>query len=264
MVSVPMPHDLFAVTAGSVRPQRSSLDQCVDTILAPARSDSPDDVATLVAEVVLVALPLAESLARRYHGRGVEPEDLLQVARLGLVKAAQRYRPESPGGFSAYAIPTITGEIKRHFRDHQWLVRPPRAIQDLRRRVSDCRGALSQALGRTVTDAEIARELGIDADLVRAVVLAGGAYGATSDEALAEHPVRERGFDQVLGCLTMQSLLNRLDERDARLFLLRFVEGRSQSAIAADLGVSQMQVSRLLGRLATRIRGELGAHHPAD
>lgn len=188
MVSVPMPHDLFAVTAGSVRPQRSSLDQCVDTILAPARSDSADDVATLVAEVVLVALPLAESLARRYHGRGVEPEDLLQVARLGLVKAAQRYRPESPGGFSAYAIPTITGEIKRHFRDHQWLVRPPRAIQDLRRRVADCRGALSQALGRTVTDEEIARELEIDADLVRAVVLAGGAYGATSDEMLAEHP----------------------------------------------------------------------------
>lgn len=205
-------------------------------------------------EVVLAGLPLAETLARRYRGRGADADDLLQVARLGLVKAARGYRPGSPSGFTAYAVPTISGEIKRFFRDHQWLVRPPRALQELQQQVVECRRALGQARGRMVTDAEVAQALGIDSQRVRAVALSGNAYRAASEDLLREHPTLDAGYDQVLDRLALADLFASLGPRDSRLLWLRFVEEQSQSAIAEELGVSQMQVSRLLRSLLGRLR----------
>lgn len=205
-------------------------------------------------DVVLAGLPLAETLARRYHGRGADADDLLQVARLGLVKAARCYRPRSPSGFTAYAVPTISGEIKRFFRDHQWLVRPPRALQELQQQVVECRRALGQARGRMVTDAEVAQALGVDSQRVRAAALSGSAYRAASEDLLREHPTPNTGYDQMLDRLALADLFASLGPRDSRLLWLRFVEGRSQSTIAEEFGVSQMQVSRLLRSLLARLR----------
>lgn len=234
-------------------PANSVLDQRVEEILArsaePAESDND-----AWREAVLIALPLAETLSQRYRGRGADSDDLLQVARLGLVKAVQRYRPGSASGFTAFAVPTITGEIKRYFRDHQWLVRPPRALQELQQQVAECRRALAQARGRVVTDAEVAHALGIDTQRVRAVVLSGSAYRAASEDLLWEHASPETGYDQVLDRLALTDLFQSLGPEDSRLLWLRFVEGRSQVSIAAEVGVSQMQVSRLLSRLLNRLR----------
>lgn len=233
---------------------RAELDARVDALLTLPADATESDLARARDRVVLAGLVLAESIARRYRGRGADGDDLLQVARLGLVKAARGYRVGTGSGFSAYANPTISGEIKRYFRDSEWCVRPPRALQELQQQVAECRRALAQAAGRTVTDGEVAAALGIDAARVQDVMLSGGAYRATPDDVLLERPIRDIGYDQVLDRLELAFLFKQLGRRDARLLWLRFVEGRSQSDIAAELGISQMQVSRLLGALPNRLR----------
>lgn len=231
---------------------RSQIDAEVDEILSP--NDDPESARE---RAVLAALPLAESIANRYRGRGADVEDLLQVARLGLVKAVRGYRPGSPAGFTAYAAPTISGEVKRHFRDHQWLIRPPRALQELQHQVAECRRTLAQSLGRMVTDDEIAHALGIDTSRVRAALISRYAYHAAPADALLDHPSTDGGYDRVLERATLRQLCDRLGPQDSRLVWLRFVEGRSQASIAEEIGVSQMQVSRLLSALLRRLRGLL-------
>lgn len=237
---------------------RSALDERIEQIFSEAFALSgfevPHESQERWRDVVLIALPLAETLSQRYRGRGADADDLLQVARLGLVKAARGYRPGSPSGFTAYAVPTITGEIKRYFRDHEWLVRPPRALQELQQQVSECRRALGQTRGRMVTDSEVAHALGIDTQRVRAVALSGSAYRAAPEDLLDEHPTADSSFDQVLDRLAISDLFSSLGPSDSKLLWLRFVEGLSQSAIAEEIGVSQMQVSRLLARLLDRLR----------
>jgi RNA polymerase sigma-B factor len=151
-------------------------------------------------------------------------------------------------------VPTISGEVKRHFRDHQWLVRPPRALQELQQQVAEHRRALSQTHGRIVSDNEVADALGIDPARVRAASVSRHAYHAAPADALLEHPSTDAGYDRVLERATISRLCAQLEPRDARLTWLRFVEGRTQDSIAAELGVSQMQVSRLLSALMRRLR----------
>lgn len=236
---------------------RNPLNDTIETLLSATPGDevlggqdSPQSAA------IVAALPLAESIARSYRGRGADADDLLQVARLGLVKAVQGYRLGSSAGFVAYAVPTIKGEIKRHFRDHEWLVRPPRALQELQSEVSQTRTALGQRLGRTATDDEVAGALAVSADRVRAAGISRRAYAAaqTGPDDLVQIADRGDAYARVLDRAALHEALARLSDRDAALFRMRFVEERSQSAIGQQLGVSQVQVSRLLARLVDRLR----------
>ncbi|NYF96743.1 sigma-70 family RNA polymerase sigma factor [Janibacter cremeus] len=220
--------------------------------------------------VVLANRGLADSLARRFEGRGIEADDLHQVAMLGLVQATRRYSPEKGHGFTAFAAPTITGELKRYFRDHGWAVRPPRALQELHQQVRNTSAALGQTHQRAVSDAEVAAELGIGVDEVRAARAAGDRYRSTSLDAptRALGPVLsetladgdgEEPYDRVVTLISLRSAMADLDGRERQILKLRFSADLTQQEIGEQVGVSQMQVSRILSsvcrRLRTRIEG---------
>lgn len=229
-----------------------------------------DDVAAQQAcldDVVLINAPVAEAIANRYAARGLEADDLVQVAYLGLVKAVQGYRVGEGPGFLAYAVPTISGEIKRHFRDFGWMVRPPRRIQELRSAVMSSSADLQQEQGRPPTAAEIAQNLGVDVRDLAEAEMARGCYSAlsldapTHDEgspALGELIVDENDpFGHVDNMEFLRPALAALSERDRRILLLRFARGMTQEQIGHEIGVSQMQVSRLLTRILDGLRDQL-------
>ena len=220
----------------------------------------------LVDEIVLLNLPVARSLAIRYRERGVALEDLMQVAALGLVKAANGFDAERGTDFMAYAAPTITGEIRRHFRDTGWAVRPPRRLQELRTRVAATTQSLSQDGGRAPTVKELAAALSVsEEDVVEAMVSSNGYATASLDAP----PDGESGSwadtvadpDTTLATtpdrLALQQVLSRLPERERRILALRFFADKTQSEIGAEIGVTQMQVSRLLSRALRRLREQL-------
>jgi RNA polymerase sigma-B factor len=213
-------------------------------------------------------LPMAERIAGRFRGRGESAEDLCQVAALGLVKAVDRYDPALGNAFESYAIPTITGEIKRHFRDHMWLLHVPRRVQDLRNRVRTAVKDLSQTTpGRRPTLAEIAAEAQLTEDEVRTGLEAIDSFTALSLDA--ELPgsddgyalsdalgAPDAGFDLVVDRETVKPCLRALPEREQTILYLRFFCGMTQSRIAEELGISQMHVSRLLSGCCDRLREE--------
>jgi RNA polymerase sigma-B factor len=200
-------------------------------------------------------LPLARSLARRYV-HGSEPlDDLVQVASLGLVKAIERYDPERGLAFSSYAVPTIVGELKRHFRDHGWAMRVPRELQELTLRVEREQQRLAANAGRSPSAAEVADALGLD---VEQVVEARGAasarralsldmpHDADEEEPVREVATEEPGFAAAENAATLQRLAAGLPDRDREMLWLRIREDLTQSEIAARVGCSQMHVSRIL------------------
>lgn len=215
-------------------------------------------------QVVESHLPLVRHLARRYADRGEPMDDLVQVGTIGLLKAVDRYDPERGVPFSAFAVPTVLGEIRRHFRDRGWAVRVPRRLQELSRALADARTDLTQELGRAPTVAELAERAQVDEDAVLEGMESAGAYTtvpldtgevdapgawlATDDEALKVVEDRE----------ALRPLLARLPARERRIIALRFVRGMSQSQIAEEVGISQMHVSRLLSRTLATMRAELG------
>ncbi|WP_433306284.1 sigma-70 family RNA polymerase sigma factor [Actinoplanes sp. CA-030573] len=237
---------------------------------ACAGADDPTQQ-RLRAEFVGVALPFARRLARRYRGRGEPAEDLEQVARLGLVKSVNRYDPER-GSFTAYAIVTITGEIKRHFRNHGWGVHVPRRLQDLSLEVGQTRAALTAELSRRATDEEVAARLNIAVSDVREAEISGAAYspGSLNAEADGYHGAEvgdllgsdDPGLDLVDDRTSVERLICRLPERERRILALRFYGNRSQADIARELGVSQMHVSRLLARALTWLRQAMLSDNP--
>ncbi|MBO3742855.1 SigB/SigF/SigG family RNA polymerase sigma factor [Actinoplanes flavus] len=208
-------------------------------------------------------LPFAGRLARRYRGRGEHLEDLEQVARLGLVKAVDRYDP-GRGSFTAYAVITISGELKRHFRDRTWGVHVPRRVQDLSLEVGHASMLLTSALARTPTVAELARHLGVSEPAVlEAVESAAGYSPASLNAPIAGDGVAEFGdliggvdddLESVTDKLTVTDLLLRLPARERRMLAMRFYGNRTQADIAAELGISQMHVSRLLSRALSWLR----------
>jgi RNA polymerase sigma-B factor len=212
-------------------------------------------------------LPFAGRLARRYRGRGELPDDLEQVARLGLVKAVDRYDP-ARGSFTAYAITTITGEIKRHFRDHTWGVHVSRRIQELGLEVRKASGSMTAELSRTPTVAEIADRLHVDEGAVREAMECSAGYTLSSLNAPASGADATIEIGDLLGTedadynlvgdrLTVARLLKRVPERERRLLAMRFTGDRTQSEIADELDVSQMQVSRLLRRTLDWLRAAM-------
>lgn len=208
---------------------------------------------------------LAEAIARRFRGRG-EPEDLAQVASLALVKAVDRYDPGRGVPFAAFASTTIVGELKRHLRDTVWAVRVPRTLQEVGLEVGRAVESLTQRLGRSPTIPEVAEAIGRTEDEVLEGLEVGTALEAVSLDAPAGDepgPVRELGardeaMELVEAWTDVADAIRRLPERERRILHLRFFRGMSQSAIAQEVGISQMHVSRLLARTLGRLREEIG------
>ena len=211
---------------------------------------------------------LAASIANDYRGRGVELDDLVQIAMLGMIKAVERYDVERGIPFSSFASRTVNGEIKRYFRDRTWAVRPPRSAQERHLDLRRARAALALRLGRPPTVAELAAELDVSEDDVLDAVEAGAAYRATSLDARRpgdddQGPLGDRlpGADAPSGRVEMRllvdQLLDTLPEREAEIMRLRFYEELTQSQIAERLGISQMHVSRLMRRCLVDLRATL-------
>ncbi len=215
-------------------------------------------------ELVTSQLGLAAAVARRFARRGEPIEDLVQVASYGLVRAVERFDPEHGAPFAGFAVPTIMGEIKRHFRDHTWSGKVPRGMKELTARVSGAVETLTGELGRAPTVPEIAAQLGVSVDLVVEALDAQqlyrpGSLTAATAERSGDHPglaVVDRGLAGVEDRLTVERLLRTLPERERRILELRFYDELTQSEIAEAVGVSQMHVSRLirhaLNQLAVR------------
>jgi len=211
-------------------------------------------------------LPLVEYLARRFARRSVPLEDLVQVGSIGLLKAIDRFDPGRGLEFSTYAAPTILGEIKRYFRDSGWLVHVPRRAQELQTTLDTARAQLSQELRRAPTVAELASRTGVaEEQVIEALDVARSYSGVPLDEITAP----ESGFgaailadeDTELLRVELREVLRpalaALPEREQEVLLLRFGAGKSQTEIAGIVGVSQMQVSRLISRSLTRLRERL-------
>lgn len=222
----------------------------------------------LVEELVLINLGVAHAIATRYRGRGLNGEDLEQVARLGLVKAAHGFDTSRQNDFLAYAVPTIRGEVRKHFRDQGWMVRPPRRIQELQSRIAAAGAELTQTLGRSPRPSEVAEHLGEDLEDVQDALAADGCFSPSS----LDRPAREDGGTATVGDLlpdddhdqeaaearvTLAPVVRRLSERDRRILHLRFFSGWTQEEIARDIGVTQMHVSRLLARILADLREQL-------
>jgi RNA polymerase sigma-B factor len=198
---------------------------------------------------------LAQSLARRFANRSEPLDDLEQVAMLGLLKAVERFDPDRGTPFGAFAVPTVIGELRRHFRDQGWMVRVPRRVQDLHLRIGSVISELSQQLGRSPTPREIADAAGVRDEEVLEALDAGNRYrptsldsspsGATGDTLPGD---TDNEFASVEDRATLLNLLHRLPEREQRVMYMRYFEDMTQSEIAEAIGVSQMHVSRLLSR----------------
>jgi RNA polymerase sigma-B factor len=212
---------------------------------------------------------LVRWLASRYAGPAVDVEDLRQVGYVGLVLAIQRFDPERGTQFSAFARPTVQGEIRRYFRDKRRWIRLPRRLQEMKADIRQVTEALTQDLSRAPTLSEIAEVLGVDTDIVLEAFTADDVYAPVS----LDTPLRSDGEDtytvsDVLGvddrhyelltdCTSLLPLLGSLSDRQRHLLHLRFFEDRTQSEIAEELGVSQMHVSRLLARVLAQLREQL-------
>jgi RNA polymerase sigma-B factor len=221
---------------------------------------------TLLATLVERWMPLARQLARRY-GRTSEPfDDLLQVASIGLIKALRGYDPDRGKAFSSYAVPTIMGEIKRHFRDRTWSVRMPRSLQELAMKVESARDDLFVELGRSPSVAELAVACETTEEEVLEALQAGNAYHATSLDAHRDDDdddgfnlgdllgETESGYRLAEHRALLTKVMTELDDRDREILRLRFEEDLTQHEIAKIVGVSQMQVSRLLRRSLNTLR----------
>jgi RNA polymerase sigma-B factor len=227
---------------------------------------------TLRDQLVELHMPLVVYLARRFSGRNEPMNDLVQVGAIGLIKAIDRFDPERKLEFSTYATPTILGEIKRHFRDTGWLIHVPRRAQELQTTLNAARADLSQELGRAPTVPELSARIEVDEESVLEALDAARAYSgvpldvlAAPGESVPEHPmlgVIDDGFEQVEQRALLRDVIAKLPEAEREILLLRFIANKTQTEIAAIVGVSQMQVSRLVARGLKRMRETLGAPEP--
>ncbi|MEU4930269.1 SigB/SigF/SigG family RNA polymerase sigma factor [Streptomyces yokosukanensis] len=259
-----------AATTGDAAPTRRNHDDAPDTAELFTRlaglGDGPERDAVR-DELVAAWLPMAHRIAGRFRDRGESVEDLRQVAALGLVKAVDRFDP-ARGAFESYAVPTVTGEVKRHFRDRMWALRVPRRIQELRNRVRLARRELGQHPGSPEpTLAALASHTGLTEEEVGAGMAALDSFSTLSLDAeastgddgqsLAETlGSTDASYDVVIDREAAKAGLRRLPERERAILYMRFFEDMTQSRIADRLGISQMHVSRLISRSCARVRDE--------
>ncbi len=207
-------------------------------------------------------LPLVAFMARKFADRGEPLDDLIQVGTIGLIKAIDRFEISKGFEFSTFATPTIVGEIKRHFRDKTWAVRVPRRLQELGASVTKATNELTHKLDRSPTPKEIAKHLGITVDEVAEALESNAAYSTVSLDVTSD---TSTSIGDTFGALdealegveyreSLKPLLAELDDREKRILQMRFFENLSQSQIAAELGISQMHVSRILNKVLSHLR----------
>ena len=243
---------------------REELAERTRDLLIAAQTAGPVKRQRILDEVVTSHLWLAETLARRFMQRGEDDEDLLQVACTGLVEACRRFDPHQ-GSFVGFAVPTITGVLKRHFRDHGWVVRPPRPTQELASIIWRQWPALVQQMGALPGVRDLAEELGEPVRAVQQARFASQGYSASSIDAAMSRGIcfcsgnSDEDIDRAEARLIVDGALAQLNEDERRLIQLRFFQQRSQAEIAEEIGTSQMQVSRLLSKLLLKMRTIIGA-----
>ncbi len=218
-------------------------------------------------QLIGTLMPLVRSLALRHTGRGESLDDLVQVGSIGLINAVDRFDPDRGVELTTYAVPTILGEIRRHFRDKAWAVHVPRSIKDLRARLAQLIDSLTAELGRSPTIEELARAAEVEEEDVIEALESDQAYTARSLSApLADGSEgslgdlvgeQEDGYERVEDGDLVKTGLEVLDARERRIVKLRFVDGLTQSQIAAEIGISQMHVSRLLRIALHNMRGRI-------
>lgn len=229
-----------------------------------ARAASGSLRLALEEELVLGHLEIAETAAKGYAGAGRDLDDLKQVARMGLIKAVRGFDPDRGTDFPSYAVPTVTGELKRYLRDSCWMVRPPRQLQDLRAVVARTAPALAQRLGREPSLAELAREVGEAPGLVaealncqssmRPESLECAPDGRSLADALGGTDERlERAEELVM----LRAAIRELAPREQQLLYYRYFEEESQQRVGERVGMTQMQVSRALSRILVRLQRRL-------
>ncbi len=254
--------DLTPVTSSDERAQRTQ------DLLMRCLGATDEERERLHEEIVLLNVEVAESIVMRYRNRGVPVDDLVQVACLGLVKAARGFDPVKSDNFLGYAVPTILGEVKRFFRDNAWAVRPPRRIQELQAEIAAASSQLMQDTGRVPTPTAVAELLELEVKDVVEALSADGCFAPTS----LDRPPREGesapladalgdddpGYAHAEAVVALRPLCRNLSERERRIVYLRFFHEWTQARIAEEFGVTQMQVSRLLTRIFSKLREELG------
>ncbi len=242
-------------------------DELTQELLREAAVESdPERVESLRSEAILLNRSLAVSLARRYRGRGIDDDDLEQVAMLGLCKAVKGYQHHPDKTFAGYAVPTIRGELKRHFRDAGWLVRPTRSMQELGQAIRAVTPALTQELRRLPSLEDYASRLNAGAREVAEARIADGSFrGASLDAPFpgATTPLGDMladssdDFARADALLSLRPAIAQLTERERTILGLRFVDCLTQEQIGTMIGVSQMQVSRLISGILARLRDAL-------
>ncbi|WP_326836168.1 SigB/SigF/SigG family RNA polymerase sigma factor [Amycolatopsis rhabdoformis] len=219
-------------------------------------------------QLVTEFLPVAEHIATRFTGRGEPREDLVQVARIGLINAIDRFTPDRGPDFLSFAVPTVMGEIRRHFRDTGWSVRVPRRLKELHLALSHGSSTLSQTLGRAPTPTELAEHLGLGVDEVHEGLIAGNAYQTLSVDKPVHDDAEPLSLADTLGeedsalehienHEALEPLLRELPQRERSILVMRFFGGLTQTQIADRVGISQMHVSRLLSQTLEQLRGKL-------
>lgn len=247
----------------SDKADRRDIEDALFARLADPRT-ATDQRARTRDELVEMHLPLVRHIARRYADRGEPLDDVVQAGTVGLINAVDRFEPDRGVAFSTYAVPTIVGAIRRHFRDATWSVKVPRRLQELRGRIDSAHDQLAQELMRSPTIGEIAERAELDPqDVLDALEL-----GHVRELAPIESPTSDGtsiadtfgDFDASLADVedqaTVERLLNVLPERERAIVAMRFFDGLSQSQIAERVGISQMHVSRLLAQSLNRLRSE--------
>lgn len=240
-------------------------------------SQTSDDArrAELLDEVVVLNLRVAHALAHRFAGRGVEVEDLEQVACEGLIKAAGRFDPDLGKDFLSFAVPTVRGELQRYFRDLGWAVRPTRRVQETRWAIARAEAELTQRLGHTPSAAEVMAELDLTQEEYAEASSADGCFAPTSLDRPATTaddganigdliPDEERGLPASEARIALAPVVRTLSERDRRILFLRYFEDLGQKEIGAEIGVTQTQVSRILDRILTDLHDELVSDDGVD
>ncbi|WP_309504572.1 MULTISPECIES: sigma-70 family RNA polymerase sigma factor [Nocardioides] len=257
--------ELHSSDCGLTRPERA--EQTAVLLRAAHETTDPDEALRLRARAVLINRGVAEAVARRYRHRGIADDDLNQVAYEGLTKAIARFDPDLRNDLLTFAVPTIRGELQRYFRDQGWTVRPPRRVQEVQGHANAAIRDLEQSLGREPTEAEVAAELDITVEEYGEAMAALGCFRpasldlpvgtdtATLGDLLPDE--QEEEHDASDARVMLAPVVRRLSERDRRILYLRFFEDRTQAEIGDDLGVTQMQVSRLLSRILEDLRDHL-------
>ena len=270
---------MLSMNTSTLSPPRDEVDDRTRSIrtkeLFEERTSTkdPETRRQILEELVTLNLPVADSLAQRYSARGLPLEDLVQEARLALVRVIESFRPEYGHDFLSYAVPSILGALRKQFRDSGWTVRPPRRIQEAQQAINQSRSDLLQQLGREPRVSELSETLNLDEDTVIEALSADGCYTPASlDRPVGGESDSEAGartLGSVLGAedpdfascearVVLRPLLARLEERDRTVLKLRFVDGLTQREVGEAIGVTQMQVSRILSRIFDTLREEVG------